>query len=88
MGAAAMPGSGSVTKQFRCSGCVWEGQGQGQGKLGVLRKAGLHLQGELRRDVVDSVYSPSHTVPSAPTGLPAIFVAVWVSVRATLANTG
>lgn len=37
---------------------------------------------------MDSVYSPSHTVPSAPTGLPAIFVAVWVSVRATLANTG
>lgn len=51
-------------------------------------RRGLHLQGELRRDVVDSVYSPSHTVPSAPTGLPAIFVAVWVSVRATLANTG
>lgn len=26
--------------------------------------------------------------PYVPTGLPAVFVAVWVSVRATLANTG
>lgn len=26
--------------------------------------------------------------PSVHTGLPAVFVAVWVSVRATLANTG
>lgn len=28
------------------------------------------------------------TVPPHHTGLPAVFVAVWVGVRATLANTG
>lgn len=40
------------------------------------------------RDSMGGASGPSHAVPSAPTGLPAIFVAVWVSVRATLANTG
>lgn len=48
----------------------------------------MGLVGWAEEKGLDNTFSPSHMVSSAPTGLPAVFVAVWVSVRAALANTG